>query len=97
MKKDIFGVKIKIIKSDLPEDTDGEYCPATKTIKINSIIKDNNLLKETILHEQIHALFDIMGFSLVLKDEIEELIVHHISSWIVKNYDIRDLEKNDKL
>lgn len=85
MTKDVFGTKVKYIKQDLGPDTDGEYNTIDKTISINTRLKKEEI-PETRLHEEIHAIIDVLGFTSRISDDVEELLIGNISSWIAKNY-----------
>lgn len=83
--KDIFGTKVKYINRDLGIETDGEYLTTTKEIYINTRLPKSEI-PETRLHEEIHAIIDVLGFTSRISDDVEELLVSNISAWIAKNY-----------
>lgn len=85
MHKDVFGIKIKYKFKDLGPDTDGEYITTDKTIHINTRLHKSEI-PETRLHEEIHAIIDVLGFTSRISDDVEELLVSNISAWIAKNY-----------
>lgn len=72
------------------ESDDGLYCRVDKTIKIRRDLKGRDLI-ETKLHEEFHAIWDIIGMSSTeISAEIEEIIVHNFSRFIVEHYDITE-------
>lgn len=91
MIKNVFGQPIKYKFTKLKED-DGLYHTLTKTIEISDKLKGREETL-TILHEELHAIFDVLGFSSVVKDDVEELLVDNISRWICENYHLKPKTK----
>ena len=69
---EILGVPIKISYFDDEEcDTFGFYFPQTQEIKL----KIDKNYRSTLLHEIIHAVFDIAGITNLVSGKVEETIV----------------------
>lgn len=85
--KNILGTEIKYEFADL-NDYDGIYDPIKKTISINKELKVNELaLKTTILHEEGHAMFDILGLNQTsLSLDMQEIIVENFANFIIEHY-----------
>lgn len=70
----ISGYDVKIIYTDLGLALYGEYNPNNRTIYLNTN-KKCHWTHATLLHEIIHAIFDINGVSVLLPKKYEEMIV----------------------
>ena len=88
-KKTILGRDIKYEFSTL-EDHDGCYDPHNFVIKINNELSKKGLEKQllaTILHEEGHALLDLLGFNQTsLSLDMQELIVENYANFLVEHY-----------
>lgn len=83
---------------DIP-DTNGTYCAADKTIHIHTDQTAKELHK-TLIHEIVHALFDITGINHFVPKRAEEAVccmVEHFADWIRFDRDSDSLrwEKKD--
>ena len=83
----VFGQIIPVLKEPLDE-YDGMYCSDKKTILIKDTLKDDQYLI-TLIHEFIHSVFDRVGITHQLSDDLEEIICHCLSESLLENYDIR--------
>lgn len=89
--KDVFGKTIRYKTKSLGDEHDGLYFPASKRIEIDSKLK-GDARTVTVLHEELHAIFDVLGFSSpeVMSSVLEELVVDNVSRWIVDNYKLTE-------
>ena len=89
----IYGQKILYKVKDLEKENlnlYGYYDTNEKTIFINKKLKVDDL-KSTILHEEIHAIFDRIGLNQTAHtSDFQEIICESISKFICENYIIKD-------
>ena len=84
----VYGESISVSIEEIDEGDDGEYCPINKAIRLSNRLNDEDL-DHTLLHELFHAVMDRLGFSEILKDDVEELIVDNLSQFIIEKYQIK--------
>lgn len=84
--RDVFGKLIQIIHVDM-EESMGEYDSQTLTIKIKKGLQISDEIS-TDLHEFLHAVFDRIGVSAIISNDLEEIIAHCVSEALCENYDI---------
>lgn len=65
---------------------DGEYLPDTNAININQDLSQEE--KElTLLHEELHVLWDVVGLShTCISEDLEHIIIESICNHIRQNY-----------
>jgi len=69
------GIPFRVRVEKLEEGNIGEMDGAARTISLSSLPEHKPLLKETLLHEYIHAILYVSGISQILEDRVEEGIV----------------------
>ena len=67
------GTKYKIILRKLSPELCGECCKQSKTIYINTFLKNPISIYETYVHELCHAYICEYNLDMVVSHEIEEL------------------------
>lgn len=88
MTIDVFGLRVPVKIKDIGVEDDGDYCPLTKIIRVSNRLSGKDL-DSTILHELLHAFLDRLGFSIVLKEDVEELLVRNLESFLMEKYDMK--------
>ncbi len=91
--KFIFGQKVLYKLRDFVKEqihVCGLYDSENKTIFIEKNLKGNEL-KHTILHEEIHAIFDRCGLNQTQHtQDLQEMICENVARFILENYNITD-------
>ena len=82
----ILGKKIPINYKDLKGENMGLYHPCKRYIEIEEKLKGNDL-KLTLIHEQLHAICDILNIQIPLV--LEEILCDIIADQILENFDVR--------
>lgn len=87
---DVFGKRFKI-KHDpalSAAGTHGVTCVENKLILIDPKLKGEEF-NQVMLHEQFHAVFDRLGIRQAVKDEVEEMIVDALATFMIDNYVVK--------
>jgi len=87
----IFGECVEIREVDNllhDEQTAGDYCSRTKTIRIDSSLRGDEFLT-TLIHELVHALSDRISIRQALDHQTEEIIADTFAKAIVENFRLK--------
>lgn len=84
-KLDIYGDLYTYKYAKMPEEECGECDAEARIITIDKSLKGDDL-KQTILHEEIHAIFARIGLRQAVDLEVEEIIAESISTFVIENY-----------
>lgn len=80
----ILGRMYKVEFVELPdtdgEPTFGESCNYNRYIKINSNIKDDELILDTFIHEIAHQILKLCGITQLMQEDLEEAICEAIGA-----------------
>ncbi len=85
----VFGktFKIKYDKTLASKGVHGVCDSDNNLILIDGLLKGDSLM-QTLLHEEFHAVFSRIGLRQAVPDEVEEMIVDALATFIVDNYRI---------
>lgn len=89
-KFNVFGKTIKIKYADLKSiDLLGQYIPDKNLIIIDQTLEGYEL-KQSLIHECLHSLFDRLGFEqLDISLDAEEMFCENVATWIAENMDFK--------
>ena len=91
MKISVFGKDIEVIFKDLSDDgIYGKFESKESRIYIHQGLTNDDI-EATLLHEIFHAICYRIGIRQALPHELEEILVESFATWLVENYEFKDL------
>lgn len=81
----IFGLKVEYVLKEL-DGLDGYYDSELKTIFVDPRQNKQKLL-HTTLHEQLHVLFDRLGYNQTfISGDVQELLCEQLATFFIETY-----------
>lgn len=88
MKIKILGRELQLEVTDKIKD-DGIYEPYEKKILINKKLSEE-FRKRTIVHEELHAVFDLVGLGHSnISDDTIHIIIESVVTYLFSTYDLK--------
>lgn len=82
----VFGKTYQIVREKLDEH-DGLCESDSRKITVSKNLRGDRF-KQTLLHEEFHAVFDVIGLGSAVDSTLEEIIVEALSQFVVEHYKI---------
>ena len=88
----IFGMLVRVIETDLDDDTAGFYDPKSNTIFLDHTLKRQDKIV-TLIHEMTHAVAIRLNWIGSMSKEEIEFVCDHVATVVAENFYLRNRDK----